>query len=495
MPIDPRTPVLVGGGQLNQRDGDGSLEPVDLIVAAGRLAAREAGNGKLLESIDSVRIVSMLSWRYRDPGTLVAERLGATPRHTAYTGPGGNTPQSLLNGAARDIASGRADIVLIGGAEAWRTRMRLRGADQRPEWTVEDETAAPTEMLGGELPMAGEAELRRGIVLPVQLYPIVEQAMRIAEGRRVEDHIVRISELWSRFSEVASGNPNAWSRQAYSAEAIRTPTPDNRWIGWPYPKLMNSNNMVEQGAAVLVCSAAAAEAHGVPRDRWVFPLSGTDAHDTYAFTERAELHRSPAIRVAGRRALALAGVDIDDVGTIDLYSCFPSAVEVAANELGIAIDDPSRPLTVTGGLTFAGGPWNNYVTHSIATMATRLRSASTGSLGLVTANGGFLTKHAIGVYGTAPPTDGFRHEDVQAEVDEAPTTESISEWEGTVTIEAWTVMHDRSGSPEVAFAAVRTPEGARTWGISRDADVLTTLLTEDVAGSKASIDAEGSLRI
>ena len=169
---------------------------------------------------------------------------------------------------------------------------------------------------------------------------------------------------------------------------------------------MNSNNSVEQGAVLLLCSVEAAERLGVPRDRWVFPHAGTDAHDTAAVSTRGDLHSSPAIRAAGRQALALAGIGIDDIAHVDLYSCFPSAVQVAANELGLAIDDAARPLTVTGGLSFAGGPWNNYVTHSIATMVDRLR-ANPGDYGMCTANGGFITKHAIGIYSSEPAPDGL----------------------------------------------------------------------------------------
>jgi acetyl-CoA C-acetyltransferase len=401
--IDARTPVLVAGGQVNQRteQGDPALEPVDLIVEAARAADASCGTaaGKVLSAIDSVRVVSLLSWRYRDPGALVGERLGASPRHTAYTSAGGNTPQALVNRTCRDIAAGKADVVLIGGAEAWRTRMSFRSHDERPSWTVQDESVEPSEMLGGEFEMMHPFELARGIAMPVQVYPMFEQAFRRKLGRSIDDHLVAISELWSRFSDVAAANPNAWIRRAYTPEEIRTPGPDNRWIGYPYPKLMNSNNSVEQGAALLLCSAEAAERLGVPRDRWVFPHSGAESHDTYGLSNRGDLHSSPAMRVTGRTTLELAGIGVDDVGIVDLYSCFPSAVEIAADEIGLPIDDPSRPLTVTGGLSFAGGPWNNYVTHAIATMADRLREAPAGTYGLCTANGGFITKHAMGIYG------------------------------------------------------------------------------------------------
>ncbi|SKV54848.1 acetyl-CoA acetyltransferase [Mycobacteroides abscessus subsp. massiliense] len=237
---------------------------------------------------------------------------------------------------------------------------------------------------------------------------------------------------------MAVHNAHAWSNDAYTAEEIATPGPDNRWISSPYTKLMNSNNMVEQGAVLLLTSVETARRLGIPEDRWIFPLAGSQANDTFALSERDELHRSPAIRLAGRRAFDIAGLSTDDVDLIDIYSCFPSAVQVAATELGLALDDPARPLTVTGGLTFAGGPWCNYVTHSIATMAERLRELP-GAKGLITANGGYLTKHAFGIYGTEPPASGFRYEDVQAEVDQEPKTEAADGYSGAATVEAWTV--------------------------------------------------------
>ncbi|HEV3227427.1 MAG TPA: hypothetical protein VGZ52_11350, partial [Acidimicrobiales bacterium] len=207
MALDPRTPVIVGGGQVNQRtaQGDPAREPVDLIVDAARLAADDAGtNGRLLEAVDAVRIVSLLSWRYRDPGALVAERVGAAPKQTAVTTPGGNTPQSLVNRSALDILAGRNDVVMIGGAEAWRTRMSFRATGDRPEWTTQDESVPEAQVIGDEFTMTHPAEMNRGIIMPVQVYPMFEQALRIAAGRSIEDHLVRISELWARFSEVAA---------------------------------------------------------------------------------------------------------------------------------------------------------------------------------------------------------------------------------------------------------------------------------------------------
>ena len=492
MTLDPRTPILVGGGQINERDG--GVEPVDLMVRAARAAAEQAGSTRLLELVDSVRVVGLLSWRYRDPGALVGERIGANVRHTGYSGNGGSTPQVMVNAAAEDIATGRADVVLIGGAESWRTRTRLRKQKLRPEWTVQDETVPAAEILVTDVPMEAESERRIGLDRPSFVYPLFEQALRITAGRSPQEHQRFIGELWSQFSAVAAGNPHAWVQRECGADEIVLPSADNRMISTPYTKLLNSNNMVDQSAAVLVCSVETATRLGIPRENWVFPQSGTESHDTYAIAERAALDRSPAIRIAGARALELAGIDLDDVEHVDVYSCFPSAVQVAANEFGLPLDDPSRPLTITGGLTFGGGPWNNYVSHSIAAMLTRLRE-NPGSYGLVTANSGYLTKHAMGVYRTEPPAGGFRRLDVQAEVDAEPTTPALVSYEGVATAESWTVVYGRDGEPERAFLAARTPTGERILGAGTDAVDLARLATEDVAGEKVAVTSDGVFRL
>lgn len=485
--MDPRTPVLIGYGQVNQRDEDPTVEPVDLMAAA----AREAGDPRLLEAVDSVRVVNLLSWRYRDPGLLVAQRIGATGARTRYTGIGGNVPQSLVNQACLDIQSGRADVVLITGAETWRTRSRLRAAGKKPAWTSQDDSVPVAEGADEHVPMAGPAEIRINLDRPAYVYPMFEQALRIAAGETPEDHRRRIGELWAQFSAVAARNPHAWSGEPRSAEAIWQPAPDNRMISWPYTKLMNSNNMVDQAAALILASAEKARHLQIPTDRWVFPYAGTDAHDTYAIGERAEFHTSPAIRIAGRRALALADTGIDDVDVVDVYSCFPSAVQVAANELGLPLGDPYRPLTVTGGLTFAGGPWNNYVTHSIATMAEHL-AANPGGRGLITANGGYLTKHSFGVYGTQPPPHEFRWEDVQSEVDREPIRAAVVEWEGVGTVESWTTPFNRDGEPEKAFLAVRTPDDARVLAVITDASDAAATVRDDIAGAKVQVNSDGT---
>ncbi|UXA10922.1 acetyl-CoA acetyltransferase [Mycobacterium sp. SMC-8] len=487
MPIDPRTPVLVGYGQVNQHEEDPGVEPIDLMAAA----AREAADPRVLEAVDAVRVVNLLSWRYRDPGLLLAQRIGADKATTRYTGIGGNVPQTLVNLACLDIQQGRADVVLIAGAETWRTRTRLRAAGRKPAWTKQDESVPVPPGADEGVPMAGPSDMRINLDRPAYVYPMFEQAVRIAAGESPDEHRRRIGGLWSQFSAVAADNPHAWSRDALTAEEIWQPSPKNRMISWPYTKLMNSNNMVDQGAVLILASAEKARYLQIPTERWVFPYAGADSHDTYAIAERAEFHTSPAIRIAGRRALELAGTTVDDIDLIDVYSCFPSAVQVAAAELGLPVGDPARPLTVTGGLTFAGGPWNNYVTHSIATMAERL-AAEPGRRGLITANGGYLTKHSFGVYGTEPPSHEFRWQDVQSEVDREPTRRAAVEWTGVGTVESWTTPVDRDGAPEKAFLAVRTPDDARALAVITDPAGAEVTVREDIAGAAVRVHPDGT---
>ncbi|WP_421845586.1 acetyl-CoA acetyltransferase [Mycobacterium sp.] len=490
MPVDPRTPVLVGYGQVNHHDEINPqtqpVEPVDLMVAA----ARQAADSHVLEAVDSIRVVHMLSAHYRNPGQLLGERLRARRFDSHYSGVGGNMPQMLVNQACLDIQEGRVGVVLLSGAETWRTRTGLKAKGSKLKWTVQDETVPMPRVTDDDVPMAGATELKIGLNLPVHVYPMFEQALRIANGESIADHSRRVGELWARFNAVAIENSHAWIRNPVTADEICRPSPQNRLISSPYTKLMNSNNMVDQGAALVLTSVARAKDLKIPEERWVYPQAGTCAHDTSAVAERAELYQSAAIRIAGFRVLELAGVGIDEVDFVDLYSCFPSAVQIAAAELGLDLDDPRRPLTVTGGLTFAGGPWNNYVMHSIATMA-ELLVANPGRRGLITANGGYLTKHSFGVYGTEPPSI-FRCEDLQAVVDREPTREALLEWQGTGTVESWTTAFDREGQPEKAFLAVRAPGGSRALAVIADPVAAHVTVGADIAGEKIAVGSDGT---
>ena len=482
------TPVLVGVAQINQRTEDlrDRKEPVELMIDACRAAGEDAGCPQLASQASSIRVIRGY-WLYQNPAQAVGEALGNPTVETAITPFGGNFVQTVLNRSALDIQAGVHEAILITGAECGHTRARLRRAGAKPDWRSIGGT--PDLHIGQDVPMSHPAELARDIDRPIRMYPIMETARRHHLGEAVDAHLARISQLWASFSSVAAENPHAWLREAKSADEIRLPSSVNRPVSFPYPKFMNSNSNVDQGAALLLCSERKARAMGIPEEKWVYPWAGTDAHDHYLVSNRDNLHSSPAIRLAARRALEWAEWQPSELDHVDLYSCFPIAVQVAASEIGLDGADGSngqRPLTVTGGLTFAGGPLNNYVMHSIARMAEVLR-ASPGHKGLVSANGGYLTKHAIGLYCTEPPPRPFRHQEPQAEVDALPTRDVVADHQGRATVEGYAVMYGAEG-PEVAHIAARLDGGERTWANCRDADTLTAMTEQEFCGRPVTLD-------
>ena len=500
MSIDPRTPVLVGQGQIVNHAATlaDAREPVQLIAEAIKSATLDAGLNTVPD-VDALNIVRMLSWRYTNPAHTVAKLLGINTRADGITPHGGNMPQLVVNKLAVEIQKGELDIAIVAGGESSYSRSRAQKENVTLNWTPEAQgTPAPLQIID-DAAMSSPEEIARKIFLPVQIYPMFETAIRAKAKRSIAEHDRLISELWSRFSGVAAANPNAWSQTALSEEQIRTVTPKNRMIGSPYRKVMNSNNQVDMAAALIICSAEKATQLGIARDRWVFPISGTDCHEHYYISNRYSFSDTPAVRLGGAMACELAGVSLSDISLVDLYSCFPSAVQLGAKSLNLPLD---QQLTITGGLSFAGGPWNNYVMHAIATMMINLRHDNSSTQnGFIWANGGYATKHSFGVYSSTPPANGFRSGSPQSTIDAleqrelASTDQAASDVAGQATIEAYTVMHNRDGEPETAIAAVLLKDSRRAWATSLDLQVATALCTDEWVGRKVNLNPDGKLQI
>ena len=471
-----QTPILVGVAQLQQRidQANQGKEPLELMIDATRAAAEDAACPALLTAADSVRVIRGL-WPYGNPGRAIAQAIGNASAESAITPFGGNFVQTTLNRSALEIQAGTADVIILTGAECGNSQAKARKAGIELNWS--EVAGTPDRTIGEAVPMRHDVEKAMRIGRATQVYPILEIARRHHLGEDVDAHLKRISELWSGFSAVAADNPHAWIREAKTALEIRTPSAINRPISYPYPKFMNSNNNVDQAAALILCSEAKATALGIHKDKWVYPWVGTDAHDCYFVSNRDNLYSSPAMRLAGGRALELADTAAHDLDMVDVYSCFPVAVQVAAAELGL---DTDKPLTVTGGLTFGGGPLNNYVMHSIARMAELLRS-NPGTKGLITANGGYITKHAFGVYSTEPPAKPFQHEDLQKQADATPLRKVLAEHTGVAEVEAYTVMYGAEG-PEIAHLACRLTGGERVWANCEDRETITAMTAEEFCG-------------
>ena len=487
-PTDERIPILVGVGEVVQRDAEPgeALEPIALMERAARLALDDAMAGRaLLERIDVVGVVDCLSWRYMNPCRRLDESLGIHPRLEIVTGVGGESPQLLVNDVARRIRRGELRAALLTGAEAVRTRYVAHRSQAKLSWAHDESGPPPEVVLGTSLPGTSAVETTHGLVLPLYAYPLFENALRARTGASLAAHADRLGRILSRMTEVASENPNAWFRTKRSAEEIVRVTPENRMIAFPYTKYMNAIMEVDQGAALLLTSVAEARALGIAKERWIHVAGGGEAtEEPWFFSERPRLDGSAALRTAALRALAQAGTSIDAIDALDLYSCFPCAVEIACEELGI---DPlgARPVTVTGGLPYHGGPGNNYSMHAIARMAERLR-ASPGSRGLVTALGWYLTKHAAGVYASGEPAPA-------PEVDEIPAPKSdpvpiALRAEGAATLETYTVLYERDGAPTRGIAVGRLDDGRRfVANLPEDRALLEAFVATEAVGLRGRV--------
>lgn len=480
--------MIVGVGQVKQQldDVTEAREQYELMVEAVRLAADDAGAPGLLTAIDRLLVIGGM-WRYPDPGRLIADAVGASDASTLLTAMGGNMPQACVSDACERVLAGLNDVVVVTGGEAVYSKNKLRKQGQDLGRTGYDLPAA--EFFGTDVTMSSDHEQALGFVMPTVVYPLFESAVRAAAGRSLDEHRSVIGELWADFNAVAVANPYAWVRTPMTADEIVTPSPGNRMVGLPYTKSMNANSFVDFGGAIIVTSAEKADALGVPQDRWVFPYSATDGHATLLFSERDSFHESPAIRLTGQTALDLAGVGIDDIGHMDLYSCFPSVVQITMNELGI---ESGRRVTTTGGLPFFGGPMNSYVIHAIASTIDAVRGDA-GSVGFVHANGGYATKHACAVYGTTPPETPFRRVDVQPAIDAYPSRDVDEAPSGAAVTESFTVLHGREGPEKVLMTALM-PDGRRALGGSTDAAVIEAMSNEEFVGRPVTMEPDGTAR-
>jgi acetyl-CoA C-acetyltransferase len=481
--MDPRTPVIVGVGQVTNRR-DRIVDPMTLLDEAVALANADAG-GRALSKVRSVQVVSMVSRRYAAGAGELAARLGLEGVERISTTVGGSTPQWLVCEACDRIARGEIDGVLIAGAEALDSARRAKkeGIELPPVAEVDGEDT----IVGDERSPVKDAEIRAGVVAPATIYPMFEQALAHRDGRTPDEQRAWLSTLMSPFTEVAATHPDlSWFPKVRDASFLGDVGPDNRMIAEPYTKNLNSILQVDMSAAIILLSAEAAEAAGVPRDKWIFPWSGAKCDDVYLVVERPDLTRAAGIEAAASAALTAAGIGVDDVSAFDFYSCFPSAVQMGAEGVGVTLDDP-RGLTVTGGLPSFGGPGNNYMTHSIATMASRLRESS--GIGVTTGVSWYMSKHSIGIYSDEPPPKDWAFantKDAQARID-STALETASDASGEAVVDAFTVEHDRELGPVRAPIYARLGDGRRVVAVPADAAIPSKISGRSIVGERVHV--------
>jgi acetyl-CoA C-acetyltransferase len=459
-PSEDRIPVIVGVGEIVDRPkeiADG-LEPLALLEAALRRAEADSG-AKLLGEIGSLDVVSFLSWRYRDPEKLLAQRLGIMPSHCYYGPVGGESPIRYLHEAAQHIARGECSVAAVCGAEAQSTATKAERAGVPLPWTpFAKDVEEPKRGAAFQKPLA----VKLGVFRPITVYPLYESATSAHWGQSPREALAESGALWSTYSRVASENPNSWLKKRFSAHDITTPTPDNRLIAWPYTKLMVANPTVNMGGAVLLTSLAKARAAGVTENKIIYLIGGASAEEPRDYLIRDQFCESHAQNTVLNAVMELAGGDGKKFDAIELYSCFPCVPKMARRTLGLG---PDVEPTVTGGLTFFGAPLNTYMTHAACAMVQKMRAGA--GLGLLYGQGGFVTKHHGLVLSRQRPREPMKQEhSVQAEADrnKGAVPEFVAEASGKSKVEAFTVIYRGNGEVEHGVVMLRDQNGRRTLG-------------------------------
>jgi acetyl-CoA C-acetyltransferase len=513
-------PILIGAAQYTQaKDAHPALDPLGLMARASLDALADTGNDTVRSVIDTVCVVNSFSRDDEYLPRVLSDALGIRPEDMIYSLIGGNSPQMLVNRFARDISAGRRRAVLITGAEAIYSLYRASRGKAVLKWQDNityrhlQEKNLPSNFdtllrLGCDhekqiLEAAGDTYLEPNnavedaydLFLPQFMYPFFETSLRYVSGRGIEEHQRYMGQRYEGFSRIAAQNSYAWSRKTHSAEEFTTPAPRNRYVVYPYTIRTMANINVDQSAALIMMSDRDASSLGIDRSQWVYPMGGAELSNIWHVSQRPCLYDSPAITHAARLALKQSGLTLSDIGVFDLYSCFPSAVEISRTAMGISEGD-QRDLTLTGGLASFGGPGNNYTMHAIASAVDRIRRDRRLKV-MVTANGWYNSKHAIGVYGAEPPDRPWEERDdtdVQKAIDAETLPEPVERAEGLLTVEAYMIRYDQGGKPERATVIGRLGDGQRVLAdVSANMGELRTLERMELVGQTGEVRYDSTL--
>ena len=429
----------------------------------------EADSGaKLLGEIGSLDVVNFLSWRYRDPERLLAERLGIKPAHLYYGPVGGESPIRYLHEAAQRIARGECSVAAVCGAEAQSTATKAERAGVKPPWTpFAHDVEEPKRGAAFQKPMA----VKLGVFRPITVYPLYESATSAHWGQTPREALQNPAISGRPMPASLRKIPNSWLKKNFAPEQITTPTPDNRLIAWPYTKLMVANPSVNMGGALILTSLAKARAAGVPEDRIVYAWGGASAEEPRDYLIRDQFFESHPQNAVLKAVMDLVEGDGRKFDAIELYSCFPVVPKMARRTLGLG---PDVQPTVAGGLTFFGAPLNTYMTHAACAMVRKLRNG--GKLGLLYGQGGFVTKHhGLVLSREAPKAAMAQDTSVQAEADRnrRKVPDFVTEAGGKGKVEAFTVIYRGNGEVDHGVAMLRTEDDRRTLGRIPASDAKT----------------------
>ncbi|MHA1274204.1 MAG: hypothetical protein ACTSQS_12310 [Promethearchaeota archaeon] len=488
-------PLIIGAAQYTQRKGTFKpLDPLNLAIKVSWQALNDVKGTNLRELIDSVYMININSWSYEDAPAELSNKLEIKPKYKVYLPDGGNTPQMLINRAAKEIAAGNSKAILIVGAEAEYSAYIAKKKNLKLNWPPKKQ---PKYMEGELWDGICEFENQYYLKTPPYTYALFETAIRARSGRSIDAHRIHIGKLFEHFSKIASKNPYSWTQKFYTAEEIIKPSPENRIICHPYTKRMCSNMFVDQAAAVIITNENIADNLKIKQNLRVYLMGCADLKNVHKLTERPKLYDAPATKEGSKLALNQAGLKIQDIDKFDIYSCFPSIVQIIKNELGLSENDP-RDLTITGGLPYFGGPWSNFSMHSIVSAINMIRKNPSLKI-MIVANGGYNSKQSIGIYGNKPPRISFTENNNEMSIQNSilknklPPPVEIAN--GVLVVDAYTIIYDRQGQPVRGIVIGSLKNGRRTLAfIIAKQKILQNLVKQELVGKAYEVYYDSEIK-
>ncbi|MEH6567717.1 MAG: hypothetical protein V7709_01490 [Halioglobus sp.] len=492
--VADNTPIIIGAGQHVERLLPGAQppfnSPVKLAAHAANAALDSTQVAHLNREIDTIAFVRLFSdssanWKSQFGGSnnlpaSLARLIGAPPEHRIYSNAGGTEPLTLLTEMAQAIARGEKSLTLIAGAEAIAYQKYARRNHLPDDWQEQFDISLDNREYRKRF--ACKEELSSGMTLPTHFYSLIENYQAHQRGHNLEQHRQFMAELFAPFSEVARDNPYAQFTEAYTATQLARVSDSNYPLTIPYTKPFVARDSVNQSAAVLLCSAGKARSLGIAPAHWIF-LQGLSARTDQYLLQRPNPGSSEAMRQAIENTLSMAQSKISDIDLLDIYSCFPCAVTSVCDILNLP-KHGSPPLTITGGLPFFGGPGNNYAMHALAEMAIKLRQSN--RRGLITANGGVLSKHAALILSDLPHTPAnnpirWPLEEIHTTVEEQGAGLPICSNPKSGTVITYTVIYNQNAA-DLGIVMGLTPNGERFLASSVDQEITQSMALANPIG-------------
>lgn len=495
-------PIIVGVGESVEHlleDMSQALSAHELAAKAAKAALDDAlSSEKLATEVDVIVATrtfpdsnpayQMPFGRSNNIPRSIARRIGAQPKKAIYCKIGGDSPQRLVGEWAEHLVDGNCEMVLLAGAEAIASTKAAIRNKLALDWSESIEGDLEDAGIGLE-GLVSQPQIQHNLLSMPLCYGLCENARRVELGASIQEYTQQMAETLAPFSNVAASHPYAMFPKAMTAEEIATPTESNGMVAFPYTKAMVAKDGVNQGAAVLLTTVGKAKALGIDPAKWIYLHAYSVAREK-PLLSRNSLGHSPALQLAIQQAMSLANIAPHQLHAIDVYSCFP--IVVSSTAAALDIEHAEKPLTQTGGLPFFGGPGNNYSMHGIAAVVQSLRQQP-DSYGLVSANGGAMDKHAIGIYSNNPGWQRCDSSELQRQLDAMPAVELEYRARGDATIESYTVQYHR-GTPLYGIVIGRLTKNNKRFianNFEKDQAMLQALLDKDMAGKKVVVDYTG----